>query len=112
MTRQRKVKRILSFSSGVRNTLETACAALLWAMMAPGGTALLLDLSACGDDRLAGLRADLESAHRNRQGHLAVRQHLRRTLSPHESRGTQRVGRDLARELRELVEANDVRRLA
>src|SRR5688572_2266982 len=81
-------------------------------MMAPEGTALLLDLSTGGDDRLAGLGADLEAAHRDRRGHFAVRQHLHRTLSPHEPCLAKRLRRDLALELRELVETNDVRLLA
>src|SRR6476659_4873815 len=110
--RHRSVKRILSFSSGVFITLFTACAALFWAMMAPGGAALLLDRAAGGDDRLAGLGADLEAAHRDRRRDFAVRQHLHRTVAPHEPCGTQAVGRDLALDLRELVEADDVRLLA
>src|SRR3954465_15531306 len=81
-------------------------------MMAPKGTALLLDLTAGGDDRLTGLGADLEAAHRDRRGHFAVRQHLHRSLASHEASGAQRVGRDLALELRQLVEPNDVRLLA
>src|SRR5215213_6038033 len=81
-------------------------------MMAPGGTALLLDLSTGGDDRLAGLGADLEAAHRDRCRHVAVGQNLHRTLSPNEPRRAKRLGRDLALELRELVETNDVRLLA
>src|SRR3982751_1312252 len=109
MNRHRSVKRILSFSSGVFITLLTACAGLFWAMMAPEGATLLLDRTTGGDDRLAGLRADLEAAHGDRRQDFAVRQHLHRTLAPHESCRAQAVGRHLALDLRELVEANHVR---
>src|SRR3954467_10782884 len=81
-------------------------------MLAPGGAALLLDLSAGGDDRLAGLGADLEATHRDCAGHFAIRQHLHRSLPLHESRRAQRVRRHLTTEQRELVEANDVGLLA
>src|SRR6478609_451821 len=110
--RHRSVKRILSFSSGVFITLLTACAAWFWAMMAPGGAALLLDRATSGDDRLTRLGADLEATHRDRRRDFAVRQHLHRTLAPHETRGAQAVGRHLAPDLRELVEADDARLLA
>src|SRR5215213_9650274 len=80
-------------------------------MMAPGGAALLLDVSAGGDDRLAGLGADLEAAHRDRRRDFAVRQHLHRSLPPHESCRAQRIGRHVTLDLRELIEADHVRLL-
>src|SRR3954471_7811994 len=78
----------------------------------PGGAALLLDLATRGDDRLAGGCADLEAAHRDRLRELAVGQHLHPSLTLHQPRLAQGVGRHLAVEQRELVEADDVRFLA
>src|SRR4051812_43065622 len=113
MTRHRSVKRILSFSSGVRKMFETAVAALLCAMtVLLGGAALLLDRAARGDDRLTGRCADLEAAHRDRLRQLAVGQHLHRSLTLHEARRAERIGCHLALEQRELVEPDDVRFLA
>src|SRR5258708_1519175 len=112
MNRQRSVKRILSFSSGVRNTLDTAAAALLWAMMTPGGPALLLDASAGGENRLARFRAHLETAHRHRTRDRAVCEHLYRAAPLHESRRAQRVARHLAVDRRKLIETDDIRLLA
>src|SRR3954454_9273968 len=112
MNRHRSVKRILSFSSGVFITLLTACAAWFWAMMAPGGAALLLDRATGGDDRLTRLGADLEATHRDRCRDFAVRQHLHWTVASHEPSRAQALGRDLALDLRELIEANDARLLA
>src|SRR6476661_2719569 len=113
MTRHRSVKTILSFSSGVLKTFETAWAALFWAMrVLLGGAALLLDLAARGDDHLAGGCADLQAAHRDRLRELAVGQHLHRSLTLHQPGRAQRIGRHLAIEQRELVETDDVRFLA
>src|SRR6476661_6127536 len=113
MTRHRSVKRILSFSSGVLKTFETAAAALFCAMsVLLGGAALLLDLPARGDDRLAGGCADLQAAHRDRLRELTVGEHLHRALALHQARRAQAVGRHLAVHQRELVESNDVRLLA
>src|SRR5947209_12052118 len=81
-------------------------------MMAPGGAALLLDLSTGGDDRLAGFGADLEATHRHRPGDFAVRQHLHRSLPLDEPRRAQGVRRHLSLEQRELVETDDVRLFA
>src|SRR5258707_12169802 len=109
MNRQRSVKRILSFSSGVRNTLDTAAAALLCAMMTPGGPALLLDASAGGENRLARLRAHLDTAHRHRTRDPAVREHLYRPPPLHEPRRGQRVARDLAGDRRKRIDKDDTR---
>src|SRR5260221_11433852 len=93
MNRQRSVKRILSFSSGVRNTLDTAAAALLCAMMTPGGPAVLLDASAGGENRLARARAHLETAHRHRTRDRAGREQLYPAGPLDEPRRGQRVSR-------------------
>src|SRR5215203_3451135 len=91
--------------------LCSAAAGLDWAMLPGCSSELLLDAAAGRQDLLACARADLQPAHRHRDGELAIGQHLRRALPCRDQSGReQRLDRDLGvrPEQLEVAEAHDL----
>src|SRR5687768_4066507 len=108
MRRQRSVKRMRSFSSGVRKMFPTAAAGFVCAM-------LLLDAAPGRDNLLTGPGADLQPADRDGAADLAVGEDLRRTLGGANDAGLgERFARDLRarRDALEVGQPDDLLRLA
>src|SRR4051812_25251728 len=109
MNRQRSVKRIFSFSSGVLKMFDTAEAGLAWAIVG----ALLLDASAGGDALLARACAQADAFHLDGFLELTVCQDLELALRAVDQPSfLHRFGRDVAVDALEIAEANDLRLLA